>query len=218
MNFEVPHLAIDIETLGKGERAVITALSAVIWNFEMDKDITYDEILKRTFYIKLDVIDQIKRLKRVTDQSTLDWWKTMPLEVQEMSIKTKPDDIKIDEGLVMLRDYLKEMNFNFKKSYIWTRGIAYDIPKIETIIEDVSLSPVKNAFNKDFTDKTTDSEKKMLNNFRARDIRTYSDLIGNSENGKIKLKESMQPTNFIEHHAKHDIALDVLKMMFMYHE
>lgn len=118
MNFDVPHLALDIETMGKGERAVITALSAVIWNFENDKDITYDEILKRTLYVKLDVVDQIKRFKRETDKRTLDWWKTQPIEVQEMSIKAKSDDVKVDDALVMLKNYLKEMNFNYKKSYI----------------------------------------------------------------------------------------------------
>lgn len=225
MNFDVPHLALDIETMAKGERAVITALSAVIWNFENDKDITYDEILKRTFYVKLDVVDQIKRFKRETDKATLGWWKTQPLDVQEMSIKAKSDDIKVDDALVMLKKYLKDMNFNYKKSYIWTRGIAYDIPKIETLIDDVGLSPVGNAFTKTFNQDLTESDKelylydrKLLNNFRARDIRTYSDLIGNSEHGKVKLSKDKHPSNFIEHHAKHDVALDVFKMMLMYHE
>lgn len=218
MNFDVPHLALDIETLGRGERAVITALSAVIWNFNIDQDISYDDILKRTLYVKLDVLDQIKRFKRQTDQATIDWWKTQPKEVQEMSIKASADDIKIDDALVQLREYLKDMNFDFKKSYIWTRGIAYDIPKIETIIEDVALSPIENSFNKNFDDKTTDQEKKLMNNFRARDIRTYSDLVGDTKNGKINLSKERQPVNFIEHHAKHDIELDVFKMMIMYHE
>lgn len=218
MNFDVPHLALDIETLGRGERAVITALSAVIWNFNIDQDISYDDILKRTLYVKLDVLDQIKRFKRQTDQATIDWWKTQPKEVQEMSIKASAEDIKIDDALVQLREYLKDMNFDFKKSYIWTRGIAYDIPKIETIIEDVALSPIENSFNKNFDDKTTDQEKKLMNNFRARDIRTYSDLVGDTKNGKINLSKERQPVNFIEHHAKHDIALDVFKMMIMYHE
>lgn len=225
MNFDVPHLALDIETMGKGERAVITALSAVIWNFENDKDITYDEILKRTLYVKLDVVDQIKRFKRETDKRTLDWWKTQPIEVQEMSIKAKSDDVKVDDALVMLKNYLKEMNFNYKKSYIWTRGIAYDIPKIETLIEDVGESPIENSFTRTFNPDLTEDDKdvyfydrKLMNNFRARDIRTYSDLIGNTDDGKVKLKADRQPPNFIEHHAKHDVALDVFKMMIMYHE
>ena len=218
MNFKIPHLAIDTETLGKGERAVITAFSACIFNFEEDANLTYDEILKKTFYVKLDVVDQIKRFKRVTDQSTLDWWKTQPLHVQEMSIKKSDADVKVDDAIVMFRDYLKDNGFVFSKSYIWTRGNAFDIPKMETIIEDVALSPIKNSFNKDFNDKTSEKEKKLMNNFRARDIRTYSDLVGDTENGKVTLTKERQPENFIEHHAKHDIALDVFKMLIMYHE
>lgn len=216
MDFSVPQLGIDIETLAMSERSIIATLSAVIWNFDMDANITYDELLERTFYVKLDITDQIKRFGRTKDASTLQFWKTQPKEVREMSLAPSPNDVKIDDAFVALRKYLNDYNFDFKKSFIWTRGIAYDIPKIWSVIEDLKNTGV-NSYNKEFDENTTNSYKDMFNNFRARDIRTYSDLIGNTNNGKFNLPKDVQPSNFIEHHAQHDIALDVFKMMYIYH-
>ena len=67
MNFNVPQLAIDLETLAWSETAVITAWSATIFNFDKDKDLSYQEILDKTFYPKLDAKDHIKRFGRSTD-------------------------------------------------------------------------------------------------------------------------------------------------------
>lgn len=217
MNFNVPQLAIDLETLAWSETAVITAWSATIFNFDKDKDLTYNEILDKTFYAKLDAKDQIKRFGRTTDKDTMAWWKKQPLEVQEMSIKSKPDDVKVDDMLVQFKDFLLDNKFDFYNSYVWTRGIAYDIPKIESLIKMVADAETLNSYNEKFSGYVKNKDKYLVNTFRARDIRTFNDLIAfeTVHDGKWEFPEG-RPTEFVEHHAQHDIALDVMKMIHLY--
>lgn len=215
MNFDAPQLAIDLETLGWSETAVITAFSATIFNFNKDKDLTYPEIVEKTFYAKLNSKDQIKRFGRTTDKGTMDWWKKQPLEVQEMSIKTKPDDVLCDDMLVNFQEFLNKNKFDWYNSYVWTRGIAYDIPKIESLIKDVADAEESNSFNSTFGEYSKKKDKYLVNTFRARDIRTFNDLVGDSNDGKFQMPTGIPP-EFVEHHAQHDIALDVLKLLYLY--
>lgn len=215
MNFDVPQLAIDIETLSSGDKAVITAFSATVFHFKKDADLTYKQIFDKTFYAKLDVKDQIKRFNRETDKKTIDWWKKQPIEVQEMSIKAKPDDMKVDEMVVKFKKYIEKFGVDFHNSYVWTRGIAYDIPKVENLIKTIADSDVDNAYNITLDGYVKDRDKYMLNTFRARDIRTFHDLVADTTNGKWEFPGG-NPAEFVEHHARHDIALDVAKLIKLY--
>lgn len=215
MNFNVPHLAVDIETLAWSETAVITAFAATIFHFEKDKELSYKEIVDKTFYAKLDVKDQLTRFGRTTDKDTIDWWKKQPIEVQEMSIKRKDDDVKADDMLISFKDYLLDNKFDFYNSYIWTRGIAYDIPKVESFIKTIADAEEKNSYNSQFSGYVKNKDKYMLNTFRARDIRTFHDLVADVDNGKWDFPEG-RPKEFVEHHAQHDIALDVFKLIHLY--
>lgn len=215
MNFDVPHLAVDIETLAWSETSVIATLGATMFHFKNDANLTYQEVLDKTFYVKLDVKDQIRRFGRTTDKDTIEWWKKQPLEVQEMSIKSKDDDVKLDDMMVKFKEYLFLNNFDFYNSYIWTRGIAYDIPKLESSFKRVADDENKNSYNCDFVGYVKPKDKYIINTFRARDIRTFHDLVGDVDNGKWELP-SGRPDEFVEHHAKHDIALDVMKLLYLY--
>lgn len=215
MNFNVPHLALDLETLGWSETAVITAFAATMFHFEKDKDLTYKQIVDKTFYVKLDSKDQLRRFGRTTDKGTMDWWKKQPLEVQEMSIKAKPDDVKADDFVLMFKDFLIENKYDFYNSYVWTRGIAYDIPKIESFIKVVADAEEENSFTQTLNGYTKKSDKYLLNTFRARDIRTFHDLVADVDNGKWEFPDG-KPSEFVEHHAQHDTAFDVLKLIHLY--
>lgn len=214
MNFDINHIAFDLEALAKSETGVITSISCIVFNFKEDKDLSYDEILNKTFYAKLNIPDQIQRFNRTHDKETLTWWKSQPPIAQELSIKQSPNDIQIDTAFAAIRKYLNKNDYNFKKSYVWTRGNSYDIPKLQDTIR--VLNEGNNNFTKNYNDDTTNNERNMINTFMARDIRTFSDIVGDSEMGKIELSKDLMPSSFIEHHAQHDIALDVYKMLLMY--
>ena len=214
MNFNVPQLLIDIETLGSRDDAVIASFAATVFNFN-EKDATYADILDRTFYVKLDIKDQISRFKRTTDSGTIDWWKKQPREVREMSIIPSADDVKVDEMLCMFRDFLEHNKFDYYNSYTWTRGIAYDIPKVEQLIKAVADAETPNLFNNNFDGYIKNKDKYLLNNFRARDVRTFNDVVGDVNDGKFELPTG-RPAEFIEHHAKHDAALDVMRMLYLF--
>lgn len=215
MNFDVPQLSFDIETLAWSETAVITSLAATVFHFKKDADATYQEIVDKTLYFKLDAKDQMKRFGRTTDKGTMDWWKKQPIGVQEMSIKAKPDDVKIDDMLIKLKEYLYLNNFDFHNSYVWTRGIAYDIPKIEHLIKSLADAEESNSYNSTLTGYVKNKDKYLINTFRSRDIRTFHDLVADTDGGKWELPDG-NPAEFIEHHALHDNALDVYKMIQLY--
>lgn len=215
MNFSVPHVAFDLEALAKAETGIITAISCIVFDFEKDKDLSYEELLNKTFYAKLNIADQVKRFKRTHDTETLTWWKTQPQKAQELSIKPAPNDVNIDIAFQAIRKYLTKNNYDKRNSYIWSRGNAYDFPKIQDIIREMNLS--NNEYTKYYNDDTGKYEKDMINPFMIRDIRTFQDLIGNVNNGKFELPKHLEPSSFIEHHAQHDIAKDVFKMIHIYH-
>lgn len=214
MNFDVNHIAFDLEALAKADTGVITSISCISFNFKEDKDLSYEELLTRTFYAKLHIADQVKRFGRTHDSETLTWWKSQPPVAQELSIKPQPNDIPIDTAFAAIRKYLDKNNYDRKKSYIWSRGNAYDFPKIQDAIR--TMNQGTNTFTKDYNDDTTNYERDMINPFMIRDIRTFSDIVGDTNNGKIELSKDLMPKTFIEHHAQHDIALDVYKMLLMY--
>jgi len=59
------HLMVDIETLGKTNKAPVMSLGAVLFN----NTGMYDR-----FYIRFDVESQIDSNIRRTDGSTIKWW------------------------------------------------------------------------------------------------------------------------------------------------
>ncbi len=216
MNFDVNQLSIDIETLAQSETSIIATFAACVFNFKEDANATYEDILEKSFYVKLDIMDQVKRFKRTQDSATIEFWKKQDAEVRTATIKPHPDDIKVDEMLNAFKDYLECSGFDYKNSYVWTRGIAYDIPKVESLIKTVADATTENAYNFNFKDRyAKPQEKYLINTFRARDIRTFNDIIGDVSNGIFELPGG-NPKGFVKHHAKHDNALDVLRMLHLF--
>lgn len=195
MNLTSQHLSIDTETLAFNDNAII--LSIAITPFKLiENTITFDELLYRTFFVKLNAKLQHKQLKRVVDKDTVTWWKTQPLEVKKYSFTPNEKDVSPKDALIKLNEFLDSTEYDFKNSYIFERGMGYDTNKIETIFKqcDVNLK---------------------LNLWRAREIRTINDLLGDVHNGKWELPTG-RPNNFIEHHAKHDAALDALRLIKLF--
>lgn len=213
MNFNVNHIMLDIETLASSEKCVIPALSALIFNFELDKDATYDELVDRTLFVKFDIKDQIKKYSRVTDKQTLNFWKSQSEDARAYSVKESDIDVSADIGLITLKEYLYTNGYDFKNSYIWSRGNGYDQPKLESFISDIANNTDNEYGKQEF--KNND-DKYILNFWKFRDSKTYTDLIGNTDDAKYYLEEG-NPKNFTKHHAQHDSALEVFKMLRMYH-
>lgn len=188
------HINFDTETLGLYENAVVTTLACCAFTFE--DGASFDELVKDGFFAKFKVQEQIAVYHRETTACTLQFWKEQSEEARKRSILPSPDDENLKDGLLRLTEYIKDSGYDWKKSYIWSRGNAFDLPKIESLYRNTGLDL-------------------PFNTFRARDTRTMIDCLTGSENGYYNLKGGI-PKSFIKHHALHDTAIDCAAMIEIY--
>lgn len=189
----VVHLMFDTETMGLKEKAVVTTLSCVPFTFEDDQK--YSSLVSAGFFVKFKISEQLK-LGRETTPSTVAWWKGQPEEAKKHSIIPSADDVTLADGLNKLIPFIKASGYEYKKSYLWSRGNGFDFPKIEDLFD---MSGIKVPFN----------------TFRQRDVRTFIDVLTGADNGNYELKNGV-PKEFVKHHALHDAALDAAKMIEIY--
>jgi hypothetical protein len=57
---------------------------------------------KNTFFAKLNAVDQIKRLNRTVDKSTIEWWGKQCQNARNKSFKPLPTDTITEDALVAL--------------------------------------------------------------------------------------------------------------------
>lgn len=182
-------LVFDLETLAVKPRSAVI-LSLAIIPFTLDKVEDYADIVKRGFYRKCDAIAQLKA-GGMKEDDTVAWWREQSEEAQRNAFLPSNDDILVQQAFLEAIDWIKQTDYSFKDSHIWSRGVAFDFPKIEYRFDQV---------------KEGDDP---VNYWRVRDIRTFVDCLTGSSNGIFKQPE---PQGFIKHHALHDCARDVLMM------
>nr|DAX97105.1 MAG TPA: exonuclease [Caudoviricetes sp.] len=187
------HIVIDLETLGAYDQdTVILSFAAVPFRFE-DND-SFDSLLKRGFYRKINAIEQLKN-GRTKEENTVEWWKQQCHEAQANAFLPAAGDMPLGQVMREFRDWLKTTDYDMKHSWVWSRGIAFDMPKLESAFH---YAGIDNA----------------VNFWMARDIRTYIDLLTGSERGQYIMEH--EPKEFIKHHCLHDCAHDVAIMQEIY--
>lgn len=196
MNIEDNHIAIDIEALGQKETSIITAISCVSFNFKQT-DRSYEDILNDTFYAKISIADQKRKYNRTFDKETMEWWKEQPEEAKVFSLYPSDEDITLDDAIDRLKNYIQSRSYNYGESYLWTRGIDYDVPKLKSAFADVDAG-------------------KFINFWKCRDSKTYFDVLYDTQTATYDLPDG-NPSSFVKHHAKFDVALDVYKMLHLLH-
>lgn len=191
------HFIIDIETMGvKSAASAITSIACVPIDFNNLQD--FDYYMKNGFLAKINWVDQIKNKTHVTESDTVDWWKRQPLDVQNKSIVPHSTDLLLHDALERLNKYVRSfVDYDFKSSWFWSRGIAFDFPKLEYSFDICKVSS-------------------PINNFMLRDIRTMVDCFTGSTNGRYLLQTP--PANFVKHSALSDAAYDAAAMVEIYKE
>lgn len=196
----IKHIGFDIETLDITPRAVVLSIACCAFSFE-EQDVGYEFYKETGLYIKLNVVEQIKA-KRTVGKATVEWWK---MQSPDAIAVTKPSDmdIGVEEALRRITEYIRNSEYDWKTSYIWTRGLNFDIP----IIEDL------------FRTSNTFGDKDLpYNTWMTRDIRTYIDVLTGSTNGKYTLVDSKPPKSVVTHSALDDICMDILRMKEIYNK
>jgi hypothetical protein len=183
----------DIETLAVESTSVI--LSMACTHFEPDLKPGPDELRQNTIFIKLNVEDQIQRLKRVIQKDTLQWWSKQCLNVKNKSLKPSELDVLAEDGLKTLKQW-KENYPQSAKAWVWARGN----------LDQCVLSSLETAVGFDT----------VFPHYRWRDIRTAVDFLYNTTNGYCKVDYPGFDSDL--HITKHDPVDDCIldAMMLMY--
>ena len=109
----------DVETLGVESTSVI--LSYAIVYFDPDTRPSYQQLLDKTLFVKLDAKDQIKNYKRTVSKDTIDWWSKQHEYIQTVSLHPKPDDVSAEQAYQMLYDYIYRIR-GAENHTFWQRG------------------------------------------------------------------------------------------------
>lgn len=193
------HLMFDIETLGFCDRAVVTSLSCVPFAIEARDD--FIGLYETSFMVKFDVKEQIKVYNRKVDKKTIDFWSAQDKEVMKSNVLPSEHDESLKDGIMLLSNFIKDLPYyDFKESYLWSRGCYFDFPKIMSLFDDAKMN---------FYD--------VANPFKIRDVRTYIDILTGVGNGKYTLRNGV-PKEFKKHDCISDSVYQVLSMQEIYRE
>lgn len=181
----------DVETLGKQSHSVI--LSAACIHFDPKEKYSFENLIDNAFFVKFDVEDQIKRLKRSTGRSTMEWWAKQCDIVKERSfIPNKFVDVKFEDGYEQMREWAK--SFNENKSWVWARG-NLDQLVMDDIEEQCGLTPI-------------------FPYARWRDVRTAVDIFYDTDRGYVNVPDFDPQAYVIKHCPIHDCAYDIMQLLY----
>lgn len=193
MEEPLTNLIIDIETLGIRTSSVILSIGCVPFKFE--EHITcLDEYLEKGFYVKFNVIEQLKA-GRTTDTGTIEWWKEQSAEARSV-LYPSAEDVSVLHGLRQLTDFIDNSGYSHSKSHIWARGQDFDFPKIADLCY-------------------TNNFPLPYNTWMSRDIRTYIDVLTGNGRGQYSAHIEGE-TNMVVHNALFDCAMDAIRMTEIY--
>lgn len=180
----------DIETLGKKSDAVILSIGCIY--FDPDVKYSYADLVNQAFFVKFDAKDQMKRLHRSVNKSTIDWWAKQCDIVRRKSFTPHETDMKFEHGYDQFRAWA---NFkNDSKCAVWARG-TLDQLVLDDIQEQIGLEPI-------------------FHYARWRDVRTAIDLLYNTQNGYCKVKDFDSQAHVYKHDPVHDCAFDVMQLLY----
>ena len=182
----------DIETLGVESTAVI--LSAALIHFDPEKRPTYSDLLNDALFVKFNAKDQIDRLKRTVDLSTIEWWKNQHEYVRSVSFVPSKEDLSAEDGLTLLHNYMNKYP-NANKQTMWARG-SLDQMAIDSLAVKVDMQQIT-GYN------------------MWRDVRTAVDVLYGTINGYVEVDHPLfKRHEVIKHHPVHDCALDAMQLMY----
>lgn len=189
----------DFETLGMTADSVV--LCCAITKFERDEEKPSEEKLrKNTKFLKLNVIDQIKA-GRVVSQDTLDWWTTQPIDLQKEMLSNPDEGLTLDEFVNEIIEFFSDKD---EQSTHWCRGMDFDFPLLRSLIRSSNVG------------KDIDLKLFPIPFWNQRDIRSYiSGLTANPSITKITLPDDWEPKSFRAHNPIDDNVMAVLQLKYL---
>lgn len=183
-------ICFDIETMSKSSEAVILSMSAIY--FDPDSKPTYNQLVDSAFFVKLDAEDQIKRLHRRADKSTMEWWAKQSDIVRKASFIPSTTDMKFEDGYELMRAWMKTKND--EKCWVFARG-GLDQLTLDSMEEQLGITPIWPYA-------------------RWRDVRTAIDFLYGTTNGYVQVPNFDSQAHVYKHHPTHDAAYDIMMLLY----
>lgn len=189
------HLMIDIETLATEPNSAVLSIACVPFVFETHT--LFKDLIPSGFLVKFNIEEQIKNFYRSVDDSTIKWWKKQPKTVFDSMVRPSKNDVSLKDGLLLLNDFISNIqDYEFNRSYVWSRGIHFDFPILKSLYQ---ASKINYPFN----------------DWRVRDVRTAIDIMAGTDDGKYQLQ--FGGDEFIAHNPLHDAAMDAARLNELFH-
>ena len=182
----------DCETLGKRSNSVILSMACI--HFDPLQKPTPESLREGAFFAKFKVKDQVQRLGREINKSTMEWWAKQCENVKVASYKPSHHDVEFEVGYEAMREWVAEKNDN--KSWVWARG-NLDQLVMDDIEEQIGLTPI-------------------FPYARWRDVRTAIDFLYETDNGYTDVDyPGFDSRNHItKHNPIDDCLLDAMMLMY----
>lgn len=117
---------IDLETLGSTPETPVISLGAVFFDIEK-------KTLGPTFYMTVDVNEQIKRGRKPTGD-TIKWW------MGQADAAKKVFHEQAKSAVLVLQTFTQWYKNNYPKgAYVWGNGSTFDISILENMFRDYGL-------------------------------------------------------------------------------
>jgi len=185
----------DIETLGVESNSVVLSMACI--HFDPTQNPSYKELKESAFFVKLNVEDQVTRLNRKIDKSTVDWWGKQCQFARDKSLLPSNIDVTAEQAIASLRSWAATKND--KKSYVWARGNLDEI-----VLRSLEYQA------------TGDRNDTVFSYNRWRDVRTAIDFLTSNNNGYCEVTHPH--FNFdidvIKHNPIDDCASDIMMLLY----
>lgn len=182
----------DVETLGVESTAVV--LSIGIIQFEENNKFTFDQLVEGACFVKFNVEEQLRKYKRSTTKSTLEWWaKQAEIPKRKSFIPNKELDLSLEDGLKKIESYIEFLEGVSNKPKFWQRG-NLDQSCYDSLYRSLGKEPLI-PYNDWF------------------DVRTaLTFLYDETKFGYRPLKNFDPFAHVIKHDPVHDCAYDILQL------
>lgn len=182
----------DLETLGTESSSVI--LSYAIVHFNPEDRPSYQQLLDKTLFVKINAADQIQRYKRTSSKDTMEWWSKQPRHTQDISLIPSKKDVSPLEAYQILYDYICRVPNAYEQT-IWQRG-SMDQLVIDSFCKSVDKNPIVRYTN-------------------WRDVRTAIDILYGTNNGYCEVDHpEFNQDLVVHHHPAHDVCFDVMMLLY----
>jgi len=194
------HVIIDFETMGTDMNScAVVDMSALVFDwdrFQSNTPYSFADVGECKKF-KLNVKHQVEDHNFGIEESTLEWWMTLPKEVRR-NIKPSPADLTVREFCDEFLEYIRPHG---KISCWWSRSNSFDPLILWRLFEAAGKLNTVHEY---------------LPHYKLRDTRTWIDAKLNfpRKNG-FEVPDSNWESNFKAHDSAYDIMADVMRLQFI---